>query len=119
MKQQCENVKQTFETVKRNDSLEFPQILNMYKYTQAYFDKQRKERDGDPTTQNSPNNVEESGTGAGPQKESVARKKGISQYDYQLRGCVIHAGVAGAGHYWSLCRTRSDYNQSLKNFIMR
>ena len=34
-------------------------------------------------------------------RRNQSQGKGISQYDYQLRGCVIHAGVAGAGHYWS------------------
>ena len=110
---------ETFETVKRNDVLEFPQILNMYKYTQAYFDEQRKEKvDVIPKGANHKQNhshVEEIKDEVDADKAGLSqgpRCAKLSEYDYQLRGIVIHAGVAGAGHYWSLGRTSANYNRS-------
>merc|ERR1711865_1116162 len=37
--------------------------------------------------------------------KSKKNNNGDPKYDYQLCGVVIHAGVAGGGHYWSIGRT--------------
>ena len=143
---------ETFETVKRNDRFEFPQILNVEKYTHQHFNamqKEKKEKEAldlnraaimEPEAANtnqqsstaaleskgneaSKENEEEKGQQAqqAQQEQNVevdasARKKEEKdcldpKYDYQLCGVVIHAGVAGGGHYWSLGRTTTTKQQ--------
>jgi ubiquitin C-terminal hydrolase len=124
---------ETFETVKRNDIMEFPQILNVEKYTHDHFKKHQKAKDAPDTNSNTnlhqtsttnavEANVAEEETKGGETKSSggattnaaaaVPREKeverGDPKYDYQLCGVVIHAGVAGGGHYWSLGRTTEN-----------
>ena len=131
---------ETFETVKRNDVMEFPQILNIETYTHEHFQRIQAEKEArlQQSGNNNSSNDDEAAAaatssasttasaGAGeetkgseetkgnapppaaPAPAAVTKDRGDPKYDYQLCGVVIHAGVAGGGHYWSLGRTTED-----------
>lgn len=76
---------QTFETVKLNSKMEFPLSINMLKYTKDGIDSSKdevsrtiikEENEVDPT-----------------------------DYEYELQGILVHAGVAQGGHYYSFVRS--------------
>ena len=85
---------ETWETVKRNDRVEFPMVLNMEPYTKEYIEA----NDANKSTR-----MESS-----PSRVSRADSNDFStlnnKYAYRLRGVVIHKGIAQGGHYYSLGR---------------
>ena len=108
---------QTFESCKVNAKCTFPEILDMKKYTEKYLNTQdrktkntNKEKEGTrEETQVGETQVGETKMGEtnmGETKTGMERKEEEDEEDctYRLRGVVIHYGVAGGGHYWSLAR---------------
>lgn len=85
---------QTFETVKLNSKMEFPMTINMLKYTKDGIDN--KEEEGETITIKEENNVDP------------------ADYEYELQGILVHAGVAQGGHYYSFVRSYDDPNQWFK-----
>ena len=79
----------TMSKVKINDSCEFPMKINLEKYTQ--FGLRKKE-----------NGLEEEGFPA-------------NYFDFELKGLVIHMGIADSGHYYSLIQDREKFNESSEN----
>lgn len=73
----------TMTKVKINDSCEFPMRINMEKYTQYGLRKQENK-----TT------------------EEDQEKFPPGYFDYELKGLVIHMGIADSGHYYSLIQDR-------------
>lgn len=65
---------QTFETVKLNSKMEFPLRLNLFKYV-----KEGIETDMDTDAN-------------------------LADYDYDIQGILVHAGVAQGGHYYSFIK---------------
>lgn len=71
----------TFETVKLNTKMSFPMTINMLKYTKDGIDSGANDMEGD---QGPPIDPED--------------------YEYELQGILVHAGVAQGGHYYSFVR---------------
>jgi ubiquitin carboxyl-terminal hydrolase 9/24 len=83
----------TMQKIKVNDYFEFPETLNLQRYTLDFLLEQEQSLlDG---------KAQES-------QMEVADKKPHSYYDYDLRGIVIHKGNADAGHYYSLIKDHKD-----------
>ena len=72
---------------------EFPQQLNMYKYTKAAADARE---------------AAEAAEAAGKQERAAAAAEaaGTADCHYELRGIVVHSGTANAGHYYSYIKVR-------------
>ncbi len=90
---------ETWETVKRNDRVEFPMVLNMEPYTKEYIEaneKDQESKDKSKTIESSPSRISR----ADSNDFSAVNNK----YAYRLRGVVIHKGIAQGGHYYSLGR---------------
>lgn len=77
---------QTFETVKLNSKMAFPMSINMLKYTKDGIDAGKEE------DQN---------------RANVKPEHDIDpeDYEYELQGILVHAGVAQGGHYYSFVRS--------------
>lgn len=78
----------TMSKVKINDSCEFPMRINLEKYTQ--FGLRKKEK----------GQVEQ---------DFIEFPEGY--FDYELKGIVIHMGIADSGHYYSLIQDREKKNE--------
>lgn len=85
---------ETFETVKLNNRLEFPKVLNMYKFTKEFREAEEV-----------PKEVVDGGEGGsgelGPGAETALD---LTDFDFELQGVLVHAGVAQGGHYYSFAR---------------
>jgi len=68
--------------IKVNDHCEFPEVLNMEKYTKDFLDK------------------------AAASSEETPEAGGDSQHDYELVGILVHSGTADTGHYYSFIKER-------------
>lgn len=93
----------TFETVKLNNRCAFPTLLNVKPYT----------REGLEEAAALTYDEEEGGKGGGKaggnkEKEDMAVPMVLDDgdYEYELKGVVIHAGVAQGGHYYSYIKDR-------------
>jgi ubiquitin C-terminal hydrolase len=123
---------QTFETVKLNNKIAFPTRLSMFKYTKEGMEAEEKakifaEEAGGavpPTPEMSremsdpvpppppsgsrsnslggPDGGAPAGAGAGAGAED------FSEYEYELQGVLVHAGMAQGGHYYSFIREISE-----------
>jgi ubiquitin C-terminal hydrolase len=89
---------QTFETVKLNNRMAFPQRINMLKYTKEGIEAEEKRKQAE----------QEEGRDAGAAGELQYEVDGValdpSDYEYELQGVLVHAGVAQGGHYYSFVR---------------
>jgi ubiquitin carboxyl-terminal hydrolase 9/24 len=88
----------TFETVKLNSRCAFGQTLNMKRYTLEgveALELAEQQKNG--------NNIMDTGT-----EESAMRHLQDEDYEFELAGVLVHAGVAQGGHYYSFIRDRSD-----------
>jgi len=99
----------TFETVKVNNRHEFPVRLNLLRHTKAGHEAEerrvKREQDGKVTT--SPSSPRRRAMGNLSYEEEVDEKNAEPDpldYEYELQGVLIHAGVAGGGHYYSFAR---------------
>ena len=100
----------TFETVKINSRCAFGQTLNMKRYTLEGLEEMEN------------SGVEESDGGDGGDGgdgdvmmkpvEGVANTKSDDDYEYNLAGVLVHAGVAQGGHYYSFIKDRSSKGEN-------
>lgn len=90
--------------VKVNDYCEFPLELNMEPFTQQHLKKmERPNRKG---------TLDEHGIEA---SQSRTMSERVSA-DYNLKGVVVHLGVADSGHYYSIIReSKTDDNGNSKD----
>jgi ubiquitin carboxyl-terminal hydrolase 9/24 len=77
---------QTFETVKLNNMIAFPNKLDMFKYTKEGIEVADMQK-----------RANESG-------ESPKEPVDPEDYSYDLQGVLVHSGVAQGGHYYSFIR---------------
>jgi ubiquitin carboxyl-terminal hydrolase 9/24 len=78
---------QTFETVKLNNMIAFPNKLDMFKYTKEGIevaDMQKRSNESNESPKDSAVDPED--------------------YSYDLQGVLVHSGVAQGGHYYSYIR---------------
>ena len=92
----------TMQKIKVNDYFEFPQELNLYKYSKDYLNDQEEQEEVDDHQQSIPRD-----------------KKPKSYYEYRLRGVVIHKGNADAGHYYSLIKETDNKTTENKRSLNR
>lgn len=91
--------------VKVNDYCDFPMELNMEPFTQQYL--KRMERPRKSTSE-----------GPGGHEASISRTMSEMKqnYEYDLKGVVIHLGIADSGHYYSIIRdTKVDAEGNKKD----
>ena len=94
----------TFETVKLNNKMEFPLRINMLQYTKEGVEMEEKRAHEGELNENSPS------PRVGGSKEAIHYEEGDAplpvpdDYEYELQGVLIHAGVAQGGHYYSFAR---------------
>ena len=111
---------ETFETVKLNNRLDFPLDINVLRYTKEGIEseerrvaKEAAEKESH-TPEHSPGS---SPRNSAPNSPSLRRANSIrlehdidieepdpDDYEYELQGVVVHAGIAGGGHYYSFAR---------------
>ena len=89
--------------VKVNDYCEFPQELNMEPFTQQFLKKSERPR--------------KSTSDIGP---DVSNSRTMSEFkagsEYDLKGVVIHLGIADSGHYFSIIKeSKEDTEGNKKN----
>lgn len=93
---------QTFETVKLNTRMSFPMSINMLRYTKDGIDS------ADSSTENNSSRKDKFIV------VDVARQDNSADpedYEYELQGILVHAGVAQGGHYYSFVRDPNDLEQ--------
>jgi ubiquitin C-terminal hydrolase len=93
---------QTYETVKLNNRCAFPMRLNMKPYTREGLEEAARQREKDGQSSPRPHDVMANG-GEG----AVPMVLDDGDYEYELKGVVIHAGVAQGGHYYSFIKDRN------------
>ena len=109
---------ETFETVKRNDRVEFPMVLDMQPYTKEFIEAEAERREAALNAESA------SSDGKGGSAEKLPANptrltRGTSadmdelagKYAYRLRGVVIHSGIAQGGHYYSLGRVPDNEDE--------
>eukprot|EP01033_Poteriospumella_lacustris_P000104 gene104-67_t len=81
---------QTFETVKLNSKMEFPLRINMLRYTKDGIDRKKEGEEGE-----------------GEGRPVIQEENDVdpADYEYELQGILVHAGVAQGGHYYSFVRS--------------
>ena len=107
----------TFETVKLNNRMEFPLEINVLRYTKEGIDaaeisEQGKDQDDDTDTpaQSAPGSPRASNPNSPAPRKLVdydiedCKTPNPEDYLYELQGVVVHAGIAGGGHYYSFAR---------------
>ena len=80
----------TFETVKLNNRCAFPLTLNMKPYTKEGIAQVEKKNKKDDMEQD--------------EEEDVLEE----EYEYELKGVLVHSGVAQGGHYYSFICDRES-----------
>ena len=94
----------TFETVKLNNRCAFPTVLNVKPYTREGLEEAAAlappDEEGGEGSQQTKKKEEEGECAAVP----MVLDDG--DYEYELKGVVIHAGVAQGGHYYSYIKDR-------------
>ena len=117
---------QTFETVKLNNKIAFPNRLSMFKYTKEGLeaeeqakiileeggsvpapDLSREMSDPGVPPVNSRSNSLNGTTGDGASVPPLSTAD-LSDYEYDLQGVLVHAGMAQGGHYYSFIRQLGD-----------
>eukprot|EP00946_MAST-07B_sp_MAST-7B-sp1_P001451 g1451.t1 len=91
----------TFTPYKINTHCEFPDILDMHKYTAEYLSDMESVTVVKPGAKDSvtENDAEQD---SGRKHDAFI---GVENCMYKLSGVVVHQGAAGGGHYWSLARS--------------
>ena len=113
---------ETFETVKLNNRMKFPLKINLLRYTREGMESaERKARnnqqdsdllnqsqDGIDSAPSTPGRTKLSSPRKSPRnlvdKEKEINEPNPADYDYDLHGVLVHAGVAQGGHYYSFAR---------------
>ena len=91
----------TFTPYKINTFCEFPDILDMHKYTAEYLEKTEAELAIKAGNKKSADEDEDEA------REEESKSAAVHAVDctYKLSGVVVHQGAAGGRHYWSLARS--------------
>lgn len=96
----------TFETVKLNSRCAFGDTLNMKEYTLEGLDSMENshqaEQINDPAPMETDDDVQEN-----DKHEERLNKLPDDDYEYRLKGVLVHAGVAQGGHYYSFIKDRN------------
>ena len=95
----------TMRNEKVNDYCEFPMELDMQPYTRegvAQIERQKKKAKEGEEEKGGEKGKEEVGGGEGEDPPVLGKE----EYDYELRGVLVHRGVADSGHYYSFIRER-------------
>lgn len=99
---------QTFETVKLNNRMAFPARINMLKYTKEGIEAEEKRKAA----------AEAEGATAEEVVIQYETADGValdaSDFEYELQGVLVHAGVAQGGHYYSFVRDDTTADQWYK-----
>eukprot|EP00567_Pseudictyota_dubia_P007508 CAMPEP_0197442408 /NCGR_PEP_ID=MMETSP1175-20131217/8425_1 /TAXON_ID=1003142 /ORGANISM="Triceratium dubium, Strain CCMP147" /LENGTH=3192 /DNA_ID=CAMNT_0042972873 /DNA_START=42 /DNA_END=9620 /DNA_ORIENTATION=- len=96
----------TFETVKLNSRCAFGQTLNMKKYTLEGVEAREKASVGE---QNGDSDSMMDTTEDGETSDPLSTLPD-EDYEYNLAGVLVHAGVAQGGHYYSFIKDRFSPN---------
>jgi len=97
----------TFETVKLNSRCAFGQTLNMKRYTLEGIEAAEKADKGGISTEED----QRSDVDGDAVMEGLDSSNGkMDDYQYNLVGVLVHAGVAQGGHYYSYIKDRSSAN---------
>jgi len=111
----------TFETVKLNSRCEFGQTLNMKQYTLQAKEILEAAQGGGGAGGGSQEGESKSETGSMMDVEETETKEKDEpdedplnalpdeDYEYQLAGVLVHAGVAQGGHYYSFIKDRTSF----------
>lgn len=100
----------TFETVKLNNRCAFPMRLNVKPYTREGLEEAARAKAAEEEEGS------EEGSEHGRKRRTVEEpEEGLpvpmvlddGDYEYELKGVVIHAGVAQGGHYYSFIKDRN------------
>ena len=94
---------ETWETVKRNDRVEFPMVLNMEPYTKEFIEANEAKQE-ESSNENDLNDTSKFNSTRVSRANSNDFLDSNDKYAYRLRGVVIHKGIAQGGHYYSLGR---------------
>lgn len=97
----------TFETVKLNSRLAFGQTLNMKRYTLEGIEAVEKANFGNDSSSD-PSPMDTSDDGASTSNVDPLGTLSDDDYEYELAGVLVHAGVAQGGHYYSFIKDRSS-----------
>ena len=108
---------ETFETVKLNNRLEFPMKLNMYKFTKECREAEEQKVNAIDKRSNKgeelPSTPPRGGREYVRQDESPTQELApqletdTSDFEYELQGVLVHAGIAQGGHYYSFAKDSS------------
>ena len=96
----------TFETVKLNSRCEFPENLNMKRYTLEAKEIMEESRQTADRSETGSMELETSSTMDGENDPLASLPD--ADYEYRLAGVLVHAGVAQGGHYYSFIKDRSS-----------
>jgi ubiquitin C-terminal hydrolase len=113
----------TFEREKVNSKFEFPEELNLWKFTHQGFDQRNIDNDADNASEtggsvNDTNAIlkktefnlqidANSNKIHGKENENFAREVDAKS-NYKLKGIVIHSGSANGGHYYSFIKNQNN-----------
>ena len=93
--------------VKVNDYCEFPMELNMEPFTQQYLKRTERVRK---------NTSDSMGLEMNTNSRTISEKMNC---EYNLKGLVVHLGIADSGHYYSLIKeTRTEEMGNKKDIWM-
>ena len=108
---------QTFETVKLNNRMAFPAKINMLKYTKEGIEAEERRRTAEQEAAAEEGDELPSGRdnrSPSLQYEADGTELDPSDYEYELQGVLVHAGVAQGGHYYSFIRDDATEDQWYK-----
>lgn len=97
---------QTFETVKLNNRMEFPTKINMLNYTKEGLEALERAAAANQENSEDSSNAESRSKQKNLQYQDVSEFADINieDYEYELQGILVHAGVAQGGHYYSFVK---------------
>ena len=82
---------------KLNDYFEFPTELDLHEYTQEYLNvKEKEDKEREEKRKNQMGDAAED-----EDMQEIKLKNPAEYYQFDLVGCIVHAGTADSGHYYS------------------
>lgn len=99
---------------KVRDRFEFPQELDMFRYTAdglAAMEQQQQQAAGSSTGGTSPDTDSAGSSGLQHAASDASQQLEVQHaaYMYDLKGMVVHSGSAFTGHYYSYIKERAHY----------
>lgn len=102
---------QTFETVKLNNRMAFPARINMLEYTKEGIEAEEKRKAAEVEKEEGERQADE----VTIQYETAdGEALDPSDFEYELQGVLVHAGIAQGGHYYSFIRDDATADQWYK-----